>query len=115
LMLAAPVADPQGWRSRGSALGRRGIPLFDTEKGSPTADPDGSVLNLDIDGTMLPGSLRVVKETKDGVWVSGAKMVASVGRQAHELLVSNLSLPDPTPESSFWMLIPVGSPGVKLV
>ena len=33
--------------------------------------------------------------------------------QAHELLVSNLSLPDPTPESSFWMLIPVGSPGVK--
>lgn len=29
LILAATVADPQGWRSRGSALGRRSVPLFD--------------------------------------------------------------------------------------
>jgi 4-hydroxyphenylacetate 3-monooxygenase len=115
IMLAAPVADPQGWRSRGSALGRRGIPLFDTDKGSAIADPDRSILDLDIDGTTLPGSLRVVKESKAGVWVSGAKIVASVGPQAHELLVSNLSLPDPTPESSFWMLIPVAADGVRLV
>lgn len=115
LLLAAPVADPQGWRSRGSALGRRGIPLFDTEKASPIKDPERSVLDLEIDGTTLPGSLRVVRENEEGVWVSGAKIVASVGPQANELLVSNLSLPDPTPESSFWILIPAGSPGVRLV
>lgn len=115
IMLAAPVADPQGWRSRGSALGRRGIPLFDTDKGSAIADPDRSVLDLEIDGTVLPGALRVVKEDESGVWLGGAKIVASVGPQAHELLVSNLSLPDPTPDSSFWMLIPIGTPGVRLV
>jgi 4-hydroxyphenylacetate 3-monooxygenase len=115
LVLAAPVADPQGWRSRGSALGRRGIPLFDTERASPIKDPERNVLDLEVDGKTLPGSLRVARENDEGVWVSGAKIVASLGPQANEMIVSNLSLPDPTPESSFWMLIPVGSPGVKLV
>jgi 4-hydroxyphenylacetate 3-monooxygenase len=117
LMLAAPVADPQGWRSRGSALGRRGIPLFDTEKAGVNVveDEKASMLDLEIDGTVLPGSLRVVKENEEGIWISGAKIVASVGPQAHELIVSNIALPDPAPNSSFWLHVPVGSEGVRLV
>jgi 4-hydroxyphenylacetate 3-monooxygenase len=114
VLMAAPVADPQGWRSRGSALGRRGIPLFDTEK-AKGADADGNALDLEIDGITLPGSLRVVKEDDSAVWISGAKIVATVGPQAHEMIVSNLALPDPTPESSMWLVVPVGSKGVRLV
>jgi 4-hydroxyphenylacetate 3-monooxygenase len=113
-LLAAPVADPQGWRSRGSALGRRGIPLFDEEK-AKGVDADGNALDLQVDGTVIPGSLRVVRQDSTGIWISGAKIVASVGPQAHDLLVSNLALPDPSPESSFWLLVPVSSPGVRLV
>ena len=117
LMCAAPVADPQGWRSRGSALGRRGIPLFDTTKGdeSVSTDRDRSMLDLEIDDTVLPGSLRMVKENEEGIWISGAKIVASVGPQCHELIVSNIALPDPAPTSSFWLHVPVESEGVRLV
>jgi 4-hydroxyphenylacetate 3-monooxygenase len=112
IILAAPFADPQGWRTRGSALGRRGIPLFDTEQ---LPDSTSSDVDLRIDDTLLPGALRVVKEADDGVWISGAKVVATVAPQAHEMLVSNIALPDPSPEGSFWLVVPVNSPGVRLV
>jgi 4-hydroxyphenylacetate 3-monooxygenase len=111
IVLAAPVADPQGWRTRGSALGRRGIPLFDT---SATTESTSNV-DLRIDGKVIPGALRVVKEGADGVWISGAKVVASVAPQCHEMIVSNIALPDPTPEGAFWMLVPVNSSGVRLI
>jgi 4-hydroxyphenylacetate 3-monooxygenase len=114
LLLAAPVADPQGWRSRGSALGRRGIPLFDAEK-AKGVDADGNSLDLEVDGITIPGSLRAVKEDSSGIWISGAKIVASVGPQAHEMIVSNLALPDPSRESSFWLVVPVNAEGVRLV
>jgi 4-hydroxyphenylacetate 3-monooxygenase len=111
VVLAGPVADPQGWRSRGSALGRRGIPLTDTQ---PVADERENT-DLRIDGKVIPGGLRAVKQTEDGIWISGAKVVGSVAPQANELLVSNLALPDPTPDSAFWLLVPVGSDGIRLV
>jgi 4-hydroxyphenylacetate 3-monooxygenase len=114
ILMAAPVADPQGWRSRGSALGRRGVPLFDTEK-AKGVDTDGNALDLEIDGKTIPGSLRVVKEDDSGVWISGAKIVATVGPQANDMIVSNLALPDPSPESSFWLVVPVNAEGVRLV
>lgn len=114
LLLAAPVADPQGWRSRGSALGRRGIPLFDAEKATGV-DADGNSLDLEVDGITIPGSLTAVKEDSTGIWISGAKIVASVGPQANEMVVSNLALPDPSRESSFWLVVPVNSDGVRLV
>jgi 4-hydroxyphenylacetate 3-monooxygenase len=31
------------------------------------------------------------------------------------MIVSNIALPDPTPEGALWMLVPVGSEGVRLV
>jgi 4-hydroxyphenylacetate 3-monooxygenase len=111
IMLAAPVADPQGWRTRGSALGRRGVPLFDTSDGGEAK----SDVDLHIDGKVIPGALRVVKENDDGVWISGAKVVGSVAPQCNEMIVSNIALPDPTPEGAFWMLVPVGSEGVRLI
>jgi 4-hydroxyphenylacetate 3-monooxygenase len=111
VMLAAPVADPQGWRTRGSALGRRGVPLFDTTEGTPM----GSDVDLHIDGKVIPGALRVVKESDEGLWIAGAKVVGSVAPQCNEMIVSNIALPDPTPEGAFWMLVPVGSEGVRLV
>lgn len=111
VMLAAPVADPQGWRTRGSALGRRGVPLFDTTDGGEVK----SEVDLHIDGTVIPGALRVVKESDDGVWISGAKVVGSVAPQCHEMIVSNIALPDPTPEGALWMLVPVSSKGVRLI
>src|SRR5262249_25275850 len=111
LVLAGPVADPQGWRSRGSALGRRGIPLTDTQ----AVESARENTDLRIDGKVLPGGLRAVRETDDGIWISGAKVVGSLAPQANELLVSNLALPDPSPDSAFWLLVPVGSEGVRLV
>lgn len=111
VVLAGPVADPQGWRSRGSALGRRGIPLYDTDGGGP----DARELDLEIDGTVLPGGMRVMRRSPEGVWVSGAKVVGSLAPQCNEMLVSNIALPDPTPDSAIWMIIPVNSPGVRLV
>ena len=111
IVLAGPVADPQGWRSRGSALGRRGIPLTDTER----VQQEKENVDLHIDGKVLPGGLRVMKENDEGIWISGAKVVGSVAPQANEMLVSNLALPDPTPDSAFWLLVPVGSEGVRLV
>lgn len=110
IMLAAPLADPQGWRSRGSALGRRGIPLYDEEGSGAT-----SMMELDTGATPLPSVLRVTDRCADGVWISGAKVVGSAAPQAHELLVTNVALPDPAPESSLWMLVPAGSPGVRMI
>lgn len=111
IMLAAPIADPQGWRTRGSALGRRGVPTFDTSGVEETE----SDVDLHIDGKVIPGALRVVRESDEGVWISGAKVVATVAPQCNEMIVSNVALPDPTPEGAFWMLVPVGSDGVRLV
>lgn len=112
LMLAAPLADPQGWRSRGSALGRRGIPLYDAE--GPGSDSSHMTLRLP-DGRQLPSTLRVVRRGAEGMWISGAKVVASAGPQCQELLVCNVALPDPAPEGSLWMLVPVAADGVRLV
>ena len=112
IMLAGPIADPQGWRSRGSALGRRGIPFLDTEKMISTREED---VDLTIDGKLIPGALRMVKESDEGIWISGAKIVSTVGPQAHELLVSNIALPDPTEDAAFWLLIPCNAPGVRQV
>ena len=112
LMLSAPVADPQGWRSRGSALGRRGIPLVDE---TATEYSRTEAVDLHIDDKIIPGALRVMKEFEDGFVISGAKVVATVGPQAHEMIILNIALPDPTPEGSLWALVPVNSEGVRFI
>jgi 4-hydroxyphenylacetate 3-monooxygenase len=111
IMLAAPLADPQGWRSRGSALGRRGIPLYDEE-----GEPGASALTLTLEsGHRMPSTLGVVRTSAEGMWISGAKVVGSAAPQCQEMLVSNVALPDPTPDRSLWMLVPAGSEGVRLL
>ncbi len=112
LILAAPVADPQGWRSRGSALGRRGVPLFDETKAALVRDGE---LGLRRGDRVIPGALQVVRESDEGLWISGTKVVATVAPQGHEMVVSNIALPDPSPEGSLWALVPVGAEGVRLV
>ena len=112
LMLAAPVADPQGWRSRGSALGRRGVPIFDESKVDAVRTDE---LDLRIGDTVIPGALKAVRESDEGIWISGAKVVATVAPQGHEMIVSNIALPDPEPEGSLWAVVPVSADGVRLV
>lgn len=111
VMQAAPVADPQGFRSRGTAMGRRGVTF--SEKGDKAYDEE--IEFLELDGKRLANVLRVIDRNAEGIVVSGAKVVGSVAPQAQELVVSNLAILDPGPDASFYCRIPGGSPGVRML
>jgi 4-hydroxyphenylacetate 3-monooxygenase len=114
VMQAAPVADPQGFRSRGSALGRRGTVLFSDERGDQPYNVEADFLIVE-DGKRIANSLRVIHEDDDGIVISGAKVVGSVAPQVQEITVSNLTIPDPVPESAIYCRVPANAPGVKMI
>src|ERR1044072_8398995 len=82
--MSAPVADPQGFRSRGSALGRRDTVLFSSERGEVPYNVDADFLI--IDGKRIANSLRVIDESAEGIVISGAKVVGSGAPRANELV-----------------------------
>jgi 4-hydroxyphenylacetate 3-monooxygenase len=112
-MQSAPVADPQGHRSRGSALGRRSTVLFSDEKGDTPYNVEEDYLVTD--GKRLANTLRVIDTNDEGLVISGAKVVGSVSPQAQELLVASLTVPDPVPESAIYARVPANAPGVKMI
>jgi 4-hydroxyphenylacetate 3-monooxygenase len=103
-LLSAPVADPQGHRSRGSALGRG-------DTAASGVDEDFLV----IDGKRIANTLRVIDTNDEGLVISGAKVVGSVAPQANELVVASLTVPDQVKESSIYAHVPANAPGVKMI
>ncbi len=85
--LSETIADPQGFRGRGG-----GTPL-------DARPPERA-------------TTRIVKETKDGIWISGCKVVGTAAVYSQEVLVGS---PYTTQEvESFWVMAPIASPGLKI-
>lgn len=85
--LAETIADPQGFRARGG-----GTPI--------DALPPERV------------TTQIVKESAEGIWVSGCKVVGTAAVYAQELLVGS---PYTTQEKeSFWAMLPLNAPGIKI-
>ena len=85
--LAATIVDPQGYRAR------------------PTGTPD----------TEVPperATARIVKQSEKGIWISGVKGVGTAAAQANEVIVGNLHAP--LDAESFWLVIPLNSPGIRM-
>src|SRR5262249_39926565 len=86
LHLASVAIEPQGLRSRASQAGEERSAV-----------------------------MRIAREDKKGVYISGAKAVGSAAAQANETLVGSISYPHVRPDESFWLAIPIGTPGLLLL
>ncbi|WP_071394203.1 4-hydroxyphenylacetate 3-hydroxylase N-terminal domain-containing protein [Bacillus tuaregi] len=101
LMGPEVLVDPQNDRSKAAAGGAR---LFENELGSQIKG-----------GNSTPALLRVVKETEEGIYISGAKAVGSVAAQGNEMILSNLMRPGLLPEESLWLSVPINAPGIHII
>ncbi len=101
LMGPEVLVDPQNDRSKAAAGGAR---LFEDELGNKVKGSD-----------FTPALLRVVKETEEGIYISGAKAVGSIAAQGNEMILSNLMRPGLLPEESLWLSVPINAPGIHIV
>lgn len=62
-----------------------------------------------------PGTLRVVKETPDGIVLRGTKVAGSMGVLSHFFTLSTVLGEGLAPDAAIWAAIPVSSPGLRLV
>lgn len=62
-----------------------------------------------------PGTLRVVKETDDGVVLRGSKVAGSMGALTHFFTLSTVLGKGLSEDAAIWAAIPVNSPGLSLV
>jgi 4-hydroxyphenylacetate 3-monooxygenase len=85
--LGATIVDPQGYRARASGTADTEVP------------PER-------------GTLRIVKENSEGIWISGVKGVGTAVPQANELIIGGFH--PPLDEESFWVVVPVDSPGIRM-
>lgn len=85
--LAEVIVDPQGYRGRGSGT-------------SPDMQPPERA------------AARIVRESDDGIWISGIKGVGTAAPQANEMLVGSFHAP--TADESFWVIVPMNAPGVRI-
>lgn len=85
--LGETIVDPQGFRSRASGTAPE------------TAPPERA-------------TARIVKENDKGIWISGVKGVGTAVPQANELVLG--SFHPPLDEESFWVYVPIDSPGLKM-
>ena len=86
--LAETIVDPQGFRSRASGT-------------TPETPPPDRA------------TARIVKESKEGIWISGVKGVGTAAPQANEVVIG--SFHPPLDEESFWVYVPIDSPGLKVI
>jgi 4-hydroxyphenylacetate 3-monooxygenase len=98
LMGPEVIVDPQNDRSKAAAAGARLGATAATRGAEAT-----------------PGLLRVVKETEEGIVISGAKAVGSISSQGNEMILSNLLRPNLLPEESLWLSTPINAPGLTLI
>lgn len=85
--LGATIVDPQGYRARASGTADTEVP------------PERA-------------TLTIVREDSSGIWISGVKGVGTAAPQANELIVGGFH--PPRDEESFWVTVPVDSPGVRM-
>jgi 4-hydroxyphenylacetate 3-monooxygenase len=85
--LAEVIVDPQGYRGRGSGTA------------PDTAPPERA-------------AARIVRESDEGIWISGIKGVGTAAPQANEMLVGSFHVPNA--EESFWTIVPMNAPGVRM-
>ena len=86
--LTETIVDLQGFRSRASGTAPETLP------------PDRA-------------TARIVKEDDTGIWISGVKGVGTAVPQSNEVLIG--SFHPPLDEESFWVYVPLDSPGLKIV
>lgn len=86
--LTETIVDLQGFRSRASGTAPE------------TQPPDRA-------------TARIVKEDSSGIWISGVKGVGTAVPQSNEVLIG--SFHPPLDEESFWVYVPLDSPGLKIV
>jgi 4-hydroxyphenylacetate 3-monooxygenase len=85
--LGETIVDPQGFRSRASGTAPETMP------------PDRA-------------TARIVKESEKGIWISGVKGVGTAVPQSNEIVIG--SFHPPLDEESFWVYVPIDSPGLKM-
>jgi 4-hydroxyphenylacetate 3-monooxygenase len=85
--LGETIVDPQGFRSRASGT-------------DPEATPPERA------------TARIVREDSTGIWISGVKGVGTAVPQSNEMIIG--SFHPPLDEESFWVMVPIGSPGLKM-
>ena len=87
IRLGETIVDPQGYRSRASGT-------------SPeTQAPERA-------------TARIVDENDDGIFISGVKGVGTAVPQSNEMIIG--SFHPPLDEESFWVYVPVSSPGLRM-
>jgi 4-hydroxyphenylacetate 3-monooxygenase len=86
--LTESIIEPQGYRARASGT-------------SDTTPPPER------------GVARIVKESNEGVWISGVKAVGTATPQANEVMLG--SFHPPLLDESFWVVVPLNSPGLRMV
>ena len=86
LHVAASMIEPQGTRARSSKAGE-----------------DRSAV------------CQVVRRDADGIYISGGKAVATASVTAHELVIGSIYYPHVRPAEAFWCMVPMGSPGLRLL
>jgi 4-hydroxyphenylacetate 3-monooxygenase len=87
IRLGETIVDPQGFRSRASGTA------------PDTQPPDRA-------------TARIVGENDKGIFISGVKGVGTAVPQSNEMIIG--SFHPPLDEESFWVYVPIDSPGLKL-
>jgi 4-hydroxyphenylacetate 3-monooxygenase len=85
--LAETIVDPQGFRARATGTAAEAQP------------PERA-------------TARIVKESDEGIWISGIKGVGTAAPQANELILG--SFHPPLDEESFWVFVDANSPGLRM-
>jgi 4-hydroxyphenylacetate 3-monooxygenase len=85
--LAETIVDPQGFRARATGTAADAEP------------PDRA-------------TARIVKESSEGIWISGIKGVGTAAPQANELILG--SFHPPLDEESFWVYVPANAEGLRM-
>jgi 4-hydroxyphenylacetate 3-monooxygenase len=87
--LAEVVAEPQGVRGRAA----------------------GTRVDSDFPNRAVA---KVVKQTVEGVWISGVKVVSTAGPQANEIILGRV-YPTGVDAECFWLTVPTNAPGLRQI
>lgn len=92
---------------------------FVAQSGSLNALSTDLILDAQSDRTVprndRPGTLRVVKETPDGIVLRGSKVAGSMGALTHFFTLSTVLGGGLAGDAAIWAAIPVNSPGLSLI
>lgn len=95
------------------------IRRFVEKSGNLNALSTDLILDAQSDRTVprndRPGTLRVVKETEDGIVLRGSKVAGSMGSLTHFFTLSTVLGKGLGEDAAIWAAIPVSSPGLSLV